>query len=172
MEMTIFRKLLLWIWHQYPRPWENKDPRVEPIYDKIQVGYPPFSKLEEVEAAFSSEDGPSRDFHRFLHMKPAAGRGGTLVPVASIACTPNTDRSHPKIRLGVGVFFLEGDALHCIGWRFETPEGAGRHNLYHAQLITWLDSPERPMPGCPRWLPTWDPTIPLDAENPVQLVLW
>jgi len=64
-----------------------------------------------------------------------------------------------------------------LGFRFEAPEGkstsgAGRHNYYHVQMIRALGSSiSFPANEHLKWLPDAEPTFPIDADNPVKLLL-
>ncbi len=50
-----------------------------------------------------------------------------------------------------------------VTFRFEGPETMPAHHFYHAQLT--------PAFGCPNWLPSSIPCLPLAANNPVSLLV-
>ena len=68
------------------------------------------------------------------------------------------------------MFLVDDDInVKSLGYRFESPEGknnqnAGVHHYYHIQMIQ--------PPTCRiDWLPETQPAFPLDADNPVKLLL-
>jgi hypothetical protein len=81
----------------------------------------------------------------------------------------------PEIRLRIGLFLLDKLEtkkelqIKSFGFRFETPEGEGTHNFYHAQPIRHFKKGQLELLNCPAWLPTAEPTLPLCATNPVEL---
>jgi hypothetical protein len=89
------------------------------------------------------------------------------VPILRIAS--DFGRSIPELRIRLVLFSLRDGKPSGFGYRFESPEGPGRHHYYHAQPIdlkaveSFLDAEDRLSTKCP--------TFPLDADNPVQLLL-
>jgi len=97
-----------------------------------------------------------------------------LLPVLNVAY--DLDRDH--VRLQVVVFIEAGIKKHgprAFGYRYEPPEGAGRHDFWHAQPILELrlyDDTYRQLPGSKdHWRPADTPSFPLDADQAVDLLL-
>ena len=69
----------------------------------------------------------------------------------------------------------EGSRMQALSLRFETGEGnpqcpgEGSHNFCHAQLCNVLNGPIRA--STPTWLPDSQPSIPVDADDQISLVL-
>jgi len=75
----------------------------------------------------------------------------------------------PKIYLGLALFGKQSQA----GFRFETPEGKGTHNYYHAQPTRTLNRlrPETTLQGGANYPSVSCPTFTLEAENVVTLLV-
>lgn len=59
-----------------------------------------------------------------------------------------------------------------VGWRFEAPEGPGEHCYWHAQPIREVRLEGGAIQlATPGWLPPKMPTLPLAADNPLELLL-
>lgn len=134
-------------------------------------GFPPIDNDRLLESILPSKAKSLIDLsrsRRFLYLEPII-QGGHFLPVMSFIGEFRTLK--PELRLRVALFLLDStEKLRAVGYRFETPEGPGRHSYYHAQpIITFRDgSPQLP---CPNWLSTDHPTLPLDAVDPVTLLL-
>ena len=71
------------------------------------------------------------------------------------------------------------DVLRSLAVRFETSEGdpddnLGKHDFLHAQLCNYIYNSDGRIIAkakTPDWLPTSQPSFPLDADNQVGLVL-
>jgi len=64
----------------------------------------------------------------------------------------------------------EGEKCHGIGIRFESAEGPGVHNHFHAQFFTKFDRNGKRLEDCPDWLPDSYPAIPIPADNAVDII--
>jgi hypothetical protein len=85
----------------------------------------------------------------------------------------NLVASPPSMHLAIMQFmFDEAEKLCCLGMRFETPsgQGGGAHDFHHAQLLSALGR-KVVLPNCPAWLPDSQPSFPLDASGPVELLI-
>jgi hypothetical protein len=170
-ELGLFRDLLKLLFRfSKGGPGRYGDPAAKEIFRVIGATYPPFGRVEEVQDFIPSQEKPITDFKdtgRFLYLKP--GEGPPLfIPVVSLFT--NFTRSIPEVRLRVGIFLLEGTEIRSIGLRFESPEGEGPHNYYHAQFIKDFNAPV-PVEKRLNWLPVTHPPIALDARGPVTLLL-
>ncbi len=97
-----------------------------------------------------------------------------ILPVLSIAY----ELDQNKARLQVILFIEEGVKTHgprAFGYRYEAPEGDGKHNFWHAQPILEVklhDETMRALPGFQDdWRPPDTPAFPLDAQSVVDLIV-
>ncbi|MDP1990041.1 MAG: hypothetical protein Q8K00_03385 [Syntrophales bacterium] len=164
--LKAFRDLSLWLCNSHKKPWEYED-KARAIYDEISRCCS-YINSTELESYLPNEEKVKSEFpkRKYLYLDPIEGQA--YVPVLSI--TSDFGRSIPEVRIRLGLFFFHEEKIHAFGYRFESPEGPGNHHYYHAQLINGFDKDE-PFPDGDAWLPTSCPTFPLDADNPVQLLL-
>ena len=105
----------------------------------------------------------------FLCLKPVI-HGNTLLPVLTM--NYNFGCSIPKISLRVGLYLKHDEEVKAVGYRFESPEGIGRHHYYHVQMIKGFTTDTFFPPELSTvWLPDAEPTFPLDARDSVDLIL-
>src|SRR5713101_9753074 len=159
-ERNLFRNLLLWAWDTHQKPWEYVG-RPREIREKIERDYPSFRNREDLEsllAAGAQGEGDFADRRKFLYLEPLV-EGGMMLPVLSARW--NFGASIPEVRLRVGLFLLDqAGNLASFGYRFEGPEGEGKHHYCHSQLIRAFDKSGTRVLSCPEWLPTSQPTFP------------
>ncbi len=168
-DLKVFRDLVLWLWRSHEKPWEYEDSEARQIYDQIQVGYASIGE-GEIELLLPTEDDVRSEFsrrRRYLYLNPIKVTP-TLVPVLSIKA--DFGRSIPELRLRLGFFLMQEGQVKAFGFRFESPEGPGEDHYYHAQFIHGFEN-DRPFGPEHIWLPVTCPTFPLDADNPVKLLL-
>jgi len=93
-----------------------------------------------------------------------------MVPRIQLKC--NFGRNIPEIRCRLELFLLtDSTELQSLGYRFESPEGqndegTGVHHYYHIQII----QPPTSISGV-EWLPETQPAFPINADDPVKLML-
>ena len=80
-----------------------------------------------------------------------------------------------KVPALLALFEMSTDEVRAVGFRFETPEGGderghGHHNYYHSQMFNYF-RPNKDNKIPTNWCPDTTPAIPLDAQNPVQLII-
>lgn len=151
--------------------------------DIFELLFPTYRPVGDNLEAKLAENEPTLDLleeGNFIYLTPVE-KQGWMVPVLSIMY--NFSGSKPVVRLRLALFLLdENDTLKAIGYRFETPESnvevgekspvVGDHDYYHAQLINGFDkTTQRWQLPCELWLPTSWPAFPLDAEDPVGLIV-
>jgi hypothetical protein len=158
-EQGIVLDVLLWLWQEHDR-WLRNDasgPQHE-LHQRLAEKHPPFGQLD-LEALRSGESVESGN--KFIFLKPP-GEARLVLPLLHLnwnfACTV------PVVRLRLCLLGRGQDGQIDIGFRFETPEGRGKHNYYHAQPIVPFGSTQRTQP------PTKFPTFTLEARNPVTLL--
>ena len=170
MDATLLRAILRWIWETHAKPWEYKSLSLR-VYERIGGGYPSFSNEKELENVLPTQTRLVTDFSRsgkFLYLNPTR-RGTPLVPVLSMSC--DLGRAIPKIQFRLGLFLLDNDEIKAVGMRYEAPETSeGVHHFYHMQFINYFYG-SKVMQGCPDWTPDTQPSLPIDATDPVQLTL-
>jgi hypothetical protein len=162
---------MLWVFDHHLKPTDSRyAPKAKEILNKVSNGWPPFNSREELDHHFPSNERPNSNFdtaRRFLYLQPVS-EGGVFLPILSVYC--DFARSLPEVRIRMALYFLDSsDAIKACGYRFEAPEGPGRHNYYHVQPIARFGAHE--LPGCPPWLSTKQPTFALDADDAVAMVL-
>lgn len=92
-------------------------------------------------------------------------QGEVLLP---IICGVARVRGTFSIRLGV-IRTSATKAIQGVGIRLES--GAGAHEFHHAQLFTHASkNPATRLAHQARWLPEQQPSIPVQADNPLDLV--
>ena len=111
-----------------------------------------------------------RDQHRFLFLEPVINKG--ILPLLTL----QTSNQWVNFRAYVLLTMLDpGDGLQALAIRFETDEGAqtngvtGSHDFCHAQLCRYINSKTKATTSS--WLPESQPSLPLDAEDQIGLVL-
>lgn len=83
-----------------------------------------------------------------------------------------TNAQKPEVSLRFILLKMIGEHLQAMGFRFEAPHGAGAHSYYHSQLIRDFTKGEDLFSSaCPPWLPDGQPSLCLDAREPVQLFI-
>lgn len=76
-----------------------------------------------------------------------------------------------RVRLALFTFEEPSSEVVAVGFRFETPEGEGRHNYHHSQLTRFLEKDSAPLPGMPAWFPESQPALMIAARTPYALFL-
>ena len=118
-----------------------------------------------------SSDIGLRGQHRFLFLEPIVDK--KILPLLTL----ETSNQWVNFRAYVLLTMLDQcDALQALAIRFETDEGlpqtngvTGSHDFCHAQLCRYINATTRAT--TPSWLPESQPSLPLDAEDQIGLVL-
>jgi len=154
------------LWDSHERPWEYTHAEAKSIFLDCLVQSQTIGSSEELEAHLPSKDNIQHKFpsNQFFYLNPVTKH---CVMVPRIRLEYDFARHIPLVRVYLGLFLLHDGKLKSLGFRFETPEGEGLHNFYHAQMFI-EKGPPLPYHA---WLPTSQPSFPLDAEDPVQLLL-
>jgi len=109
----------------------------------------------------------------FIYLPPI-DKGGWLVPILCVEY--NYAGGTPELSLKVALFLISEDddkeTLQAIGYRFETPHERERHHYYHIQPINGFDRDNNRwiLPGT-EWVPTNYPAFPIDAQDPIELLV-
>lgn len=150
---------------------EKTNKRNSPIQIFAQQHYPPIYR-EMIE---NNKDAPWQfDNNLYLHLPLVDSGGWKQQPIVRASFE---DQGGLKIfRFQVGLLVEEKDKVgeadkkhHGIGMRFESPEGPGVHNYYHAQFFTQFRDGKK-LDNSPDWLPDSHPAVPIPAENAVDII--
>lgn len=179
VEQGLFRDLVLWLSQQADQPSQRDE--MSDLYLELQNTYLPVEHSRELESALETDGDLTVDLlarRKFLYLEPVPN-DGPWWPLFTFICDFASDR--PLIRLYVGMFSFQEDAaangsrVRGFGFRLETPEGSGggRHDFYHAQLITRFRrrADHDFLTGVPTWLPDSQPSVPVRADSPVALLV-
>jgi hypothetical protein len=138
----------------------------------MACGFRPIETDRWLESIFPRDGKSSFDLlqtNRFLYLEPIT-KAGHFLPVLTFKC--DFTKSHLEVRLRLALFLLDSASkLRAVGYRFETPEGPGRHSYYHAQPITSFALDSSSQLPCPNWLSSDHPSFVLDAVDPVTLLV-
>lgn len=168
-DLKVFRELILWLWQSHKKLWEYDNQQIQLIVQTPELQAASFSADTELAACLPSHDKVDASFpdKRYLYLSPVT-KGRIMVPRMHLKC--NFGRNIPEVRCRLELFLLANNSeLQSLGYRFESPEGkndqdAGIHHYYHVQLI-------QPPTSSVEWLPEKQPSFPLNADNPVKLIL-
>ena len=177
-----FRTLIKWLDTSH-RPYLNDLTEAHSAVFNDLLAILPWASDREIEILLPSAGRLNCDFIRdrkFLYLSPNPGGSADtklpFLPVLAIKCDFGT--ASPKIRMGVALAQRHKTSLRILGLRFEAPEGlgGGLHDFYHAQLIQAFVSDHVSVPLNPptvdlTWIPTTQPSMPLDARCPITLTL-
>ena len=112
-----------------------------------------------------------RGQHLFLFLEPIVDEG--VVPLLTLESSCDWVPFRLFVLLAM---FDECNNLQTLAMRFETDEGGSRsnsrpglHDFCHVQLCRRIN--DRTPASTPHWLPESQPSIPLDAEDQVDLVI-
>jgi hypothetical protein len=143
-------------------------PDLRRVYDHIRRDFPPCGE-SEIEWLLKKAplSGSSLEVG-FIWLEPMRTTPAAI-PVLAFEYSFDARR---KVCLRVAIF-VPGDDQYpvgAIGYRLESPEGGRSHNFHHAQHIVDFGPEARPLP-CPRWIPTSQPALPINAKDSVSLLV-
>ena len=152
--------------------YDRLNGRFEELLDKVYVRYQ-FGGLDasELRSMLSKcPDVEMRTHNKFLHLEPIKK---DILPFVTLQSSENWIH----FRIYALLTILDRDCnLRSFGIRFETDEGdssgkgsPGSHDFCHAQLCNDINKHVRDL-TC-SWVPESQPSIPLDADNQISLVL-
>lgn len=170
-DLKVFRDLVLWLWQSHTKPGNYDNERAKLLFDEFGLAAEAINNADELEAYLPSEDKVDAAFptHRYFYLAPITER---LVMLPRIHLKCDFGRNIPEIRCRLELFLLNDDLdIQSLGYRFESPEGlndhgAGIHHYYHIQMI----QPPTSLVEID-WLPVTQPAFPINADDPVKLIL-
>lgn len=171
MVQTLLRSLILSMRDRHEQEAQALGSKARVIYERVVTQYPAFAALE-LESLIKVDPLVINflDRGKFLVLTPPDNEE-PMVPVITIRCDFTT--MMPEFRVRLALFRIgDGGNLQAVGYRFETPEGDGSHDYYHAQFIKELEKgrPRCTLP-CPDFFPTTQPAVALDAHDPLTLLI-
>lgn len=107
---------------------------------------------------------------RFIFLTPYNKHGNIYLPLMAVTAD-YTGPNRPKVNVAVLLYSQYQTGLGCLSYRFDCPNWtAGDHDYYHMQFA-WGPRDDRRHRHALNWISKKDPSIPLDATNPVELFL-
>jgi hypothetical protein len=161
-ELAAIRDVLTWAAREGERRL-REGKAVSEIVNTAIVSFKIVSS-DNVQGSFATVSFDSIIQGGFVRLWPLP-RGNRLTPLVAYIYNLNEPQ---KLSLRVGIFSEHGGRARAIGLRFESPE-TGRHAFWHAQFIREYDRAKYPLPT-EDWIPDAEPTIPVTAQSPVQLI--
>jgi hypothetical protein len=172
------REILIPLYQEQARDWSPKrrrrqvSPRAQNVWEELTQRWWPSLEERELEKLLKVTNELHLEFsgNKVFYLPPLE-RDAEFVPVLSMKCDIRDDVNDIKLR----VMFVRRDEnsgkLQGVGFRLESPEdrGKGRHDFYHAQLITGFHN-GRDVESI-SWLPDSQPSFPILAKCPVTLIL-
>ncbi len=153
----------------YTRQQGHLPETIKGMYDELAMSWQPLQTQKQLETILSGTDWDLSDTGFFLYLEPLENM--KAIPIMTFHF--NFSTSIPEFRLQLVVFLRNSkDEIVSVGYRFETPEGEGGHDFYHAQPIKAVRTRgQGDLPSTPDWLPDDYPTFPMDASDPVALLI-
>ena len=154
------------------RDWNDEDMRalISEVHERyFQMGYVDDQQI--MPELRDNDEVPFLGQKRFLWLEPTDDK--KMLPLLTLSSTDKL----VHFRLYALLMRLDHNSrLQSLAMRFETSEGdmgldhkAGMHDFCHAQFCNSIDPDIKPT--TPAWIPDSQPSIPLDADNQVTLVL-
>ena len=108
--------------------------------------------------------------NRFIFLTPYNRHDNSYLPLMAVDAD-YSGAGRPTINVSILLFSQHQKGLDCLSYRFDSPNRTtGDHDYYHMQFA-WGPRNDRVHRNAARWLSKKDPSIPLDATNPVELFL-
>lgn len=108
--------------------------------------------------------------NRFIYLTPYNRHNNVYLPLMAVIAD-YSGAGRPKINVSVLLYSQHKLGVGCLSYRFDSPNWTtGDHDYFHMQFA-WGPRDDRVHRHALRWLSKKDPSIPLDATNPVELFL-
>jgi len=135
-------------------------------WPKVKLQF--FSSKQAVASSIPSKDNLTNEFQHVMFLEPMLGES-TILP--ALHCTWDFADAADTLRIKLGLFIETDDKrIMLCGMRFETPEGIGDHNYYHAQPIISFRKSQPVGDFTASWWPTKFPAVLLKAKDPLMLL--
>ena len=141
---------------------------VSAIHSSADRGYLEGKFLDAPCRGHMSEDD------RYVFMTPFSEADRTFLPLLSVDL--DYTRPWPMISVNCLHYALRNgrtkiEEVNCFGYRFDKPAvKTGEHDYFHAQFVHGYPKGTR-NPLIADWISTKDPSIPIDAANPIEMFL-
>ncbi len=183
--ITYFRDILIHLFNQGNDFYQNSTYTTETarqkyndLYDQLTDKYLliPIGNDTYIKKQLPLGGNIDCDFYdekQFLFLPPVE-KDGNWIPVVSLRCIKKGRTSRSETMFRVGLYRKnEEEKVVGFGLRFESPHKTGKHDYFHVQLTKhWTNSKKRLISDkCPDWLPDSQPAFPIDAKNPLHLLL-
>lgn len=146
----------------------DHDVKLYTIYREAINRFPPVANYRQLDQVTQDKKWDLFASGSFLYLRPLKN----LLAIPALTFYFDFTYSIPEFRLRLILFLHdESQRLASVGYRFETPEGEGRHDFFHAQPIRSLTATGSTLPGVAPWLPDVSPAFPLDAKDPASLLV-
>lgn len=172
IEQNTLNNILVWV-AQLGDNIQNTSEKVQKIQEQTGV----FRKITDRELEAMLSTGAPRtvsmlENNAFIYLPPAK-KGDCFVPILCVEYDYAIEM--PKLSLKIALFHIsENDdkrPLQAIGYRFETSHEQERHHYCHIQHINGFGHSDRyKLPGT-EWVPMEYPAFPIDAQNPIELLV-
>ena len=99
---------------------------------------------------------------QYLYLRPPENERD-VIPVMAVDAMVTKTSATVKVQIAL---FKKDRTPKALGYRFEY--GGGSHEMLHCPHITEFTStnaPRIPLPGAPGWIPTTQPSFPLDGQS-------
>jgi len=170
-ELRLFSECIKATFHaHFVRGGQPGIPRA--LLDEVSKSYPPFNDRTIDEFLPKPKERLTVDERgTCLHLRPTNDIPEGL-PILKIHYDFSKPIAEVRIRMALFWRWKDGDIEKTVafGYRFETPEGPGKHNHHHVQPIASMVKGQAPLPACPSWLRGTLPTFPLAASTPFELL--
>lgn len=157
---------------KFLRRHERYDVTFAKLEDQVYKKYKPSPiEVQGLEGLLrTNSDLELRDQRQFLFLEPIDKK---ILPLLTLKTSNQWDHFRAYVLL---TMLDEDEDLQALAIRFETDEGVpqangvtGSHDFCHAQLCRRINDTTRATTPC--WLPESQPSLPLDAEDQIGLVL-
>lgn len=169
-----FKKMMVWLennrFDSRSRTVSRSD-FVEKSWEIVQACFPATIPMD-IQRQLHGDGHRVDSGDRYLYLRPLDDYG--LYPIVSIKC--NFNHVLPTSRLWLYLLHVDAgnEEINMMVYRFDMPEGRGDHRFYHVQSSTPRHQNKKKYEFMNLlWKPAFEhqPSLPLPAENPSELIL-
>ena len=108
--------------------------------------------------------------NRFVYLTPYPKHNNVYLPLLA-AEADYTSGGRGKASVSVLLYGETGNDIQCLSYRFDVPNRTeGDHSFFHMQF-SWGPREEKHHRHAIKWISKKDPSIPLDATTPIEMLL-
>lgn len=109
---------------------------------------------------------------QFVYLTPYSKHGNVYVPLLAVDADYTRTPLRPKVSVSILLYGEVATRVQCISYRFDVPnQTVGDHSFFHLQFAWGPWKNERKHRHAIDWISQTDPSIPLDATTPVEMLL-